>query len=108
MDTFKVRQVFMPYCLQRLKDGGYLLLNRRYKPLGVLSGEWVDYDSHPSKFRLKRALSDAQIANLDCAGRNNADCIYFYDDASVPTASDANWKAYSDRLAKLASYDIEF
>ena len=31
------------YCLERLADGRYLPLNRRYKPVGSTSGAWVDY-----------------------------------------------------------------
>lgn len=106
MADFEVRQIFMPYCLQRLEDGGYVFLNRKYKPLGVLTGDWVDYETHPSKFRFKRALSTKQIAALSHDGGTSPDCIYLYDDGSIPTFSDANWKAYSARLQRLASYDI--
>ena len=56
MAAFEVREIFLPFCLQRTADGGYLVLNRKYKPLGVMSRERVDYDTHSSKFRFKRAL----------------------------------------------------
>lgn len=36
---------WMPYCLTPLKrPRQYLPLNRNYKPLGVLSKDWVDYE----------------------------------------------------------------
>lgn len=107
MAAFEVRQVFLPYCLQRTTDGDYLLLNRKYKPLGVMSAEWVNYDTHPSKFRFKRALSAKQVTALSCTGSADAECIYLYDDGCVPTSNDASWKTYSARLQRLAAYDIE-
>ena len=106
MAAFEIRQIFMPYCLERLKDGGYLFLNRKYKPLGVLSADWVDYDAHPSQFKFKRALSAAQISALSYCGDTNPDRIYLYNDGCTPTDGDAHWKAYSAKLQKLAGYDI--
>ena len=97
----------MPYCLQRLEDGSYLFLNRLYKPLGVMSSEWVTYETHPSKFKFKRALSAKQVAALSYAGDVNAERIYLYNDSCIPTDSDANWAAYSSRLQRLAAYDIK-
>ena len=105
--AFEVRQIFLPYCLEQLKDGGYLFLNRRYKPLGVFSDDWVDYESHPSRFRFKRALSKLQIGKLDCNGRTDAARIYLYNDGCVPTDSPTAWAAYSERMSRLAADDIE-
>lgn len=104
--AFEVRQIFMPYCLQRLEDGSYLFLNRLYKPIGVSSKEWVVYETHPSKFKFKRALSDKQVAALSYAGNTDADRIYLYNDGCLPTAGETHWSAYSARLQKLASYGI--
>lgn len=35
----KFRQLFLIYCLDRLEDGSYVALNRRYKPVGFASTE---------------------------------------------------------------------
>ena len=107
MAAFEVRQIFMPYCLQRLQDGGYLFLNRRYKPLGVTSDEWVDYDTHPSKFHFARTLSARQVEALSCRGSADAERIYLYNDGCIPTDSDVAWKAYSVRLQRLAGYRMK-
>lgn len=107
MDSFEVRKIFMPYCLQRLKDGCYLFLNRKYKPLGVFSRDWVDYETHPSKFKFKRALSERQAALLSHKGDTDRECIYLYGDACIPTDSESNWDAYSARLKRLAAYEVQ-
>ncbi|MCF8156418.1 MAG: hypothetical protein K9K35_10470 [Rhodoferax sp.] len=97
----------MPYCLERLQDGSYLLLNRQYKPLGVMSKEWVDYETQPSRMRFKRALSAKQIAALSWCASTDPARIYLYNDGCVPTATDSAWSAYSARLNRLAKYRIE-
>lgn len=101
------RQVFLPYCLQRQEDGSYVVLNRRYKPVGITRTDWVDYAQYPVSVKLKRALSAAQIAALDCEGRTNLDRIYLYNDGCVPTDGAAHWGAYSDRLRRLAGYLVQ-
>lgn len=107
MASFEVRQIFIPYCLKRLEGGGYLVLNRKYKPLGTFSEDHVDYETHPSRFKFKRALSAKQIAWLSHDGSTNPECIYLYDDGCIPTANQASWVAYSERLQRLAAYDIQ-
>lgn len=102
--THEFRQVFLPYCLERLADGSYIVLNRLYKPLGVAGTSWVDYESAPGRFKFKRALSAAQIGALAHDGDTSAERIYLYNDGSVPTDSAAAWAAYSARLQRLAGY----
>lgn len=100
------RQVFLPYCLMKTADGAYVVVNRRYKPVGIVLKDWVNYDDYPVKVRFKKALSKAQIAALDCEGRTEDSRIALYNDGCVPTASAANWRAYSDRLGRLAKYTV--
>lgn len=107
MRVSEIRQVFLPYCLQRLEDGRYILLNRYYKPVGVHSDAHVVYEQHPSCFRFKRALSARQATALSCKGDPSVDVIYLYNDGCVPTKSAANWTAYSKRLERLAAYDVK-
>lgn len=75
--------------------------------MGVMSADWVNYDTHASKFRFKRALSAKQITALSCRGSADAECIYLYHDGCVPTDNDATWETYSARLQRLAAYKIE-
>lgn len=101
------RQVFLIYCLDRLPDGRYIALNRRYKPVGHTGTEWVEYEALAVGFKFKRALSPRQIASLSWDGDTSAERIYLYNDGCVPTDSAAHWAAYSARLERLAGYKIE-
>jgi hypothetical protein len=100
------RQLFLIYCLDRLPDGSYVALNRRYKPVGFSSTEWVKYEDFPVRFKFKRALSARQIAALSYKGDTSAERIYLYGDGCKPTASDAHWAAYAARLQRLAGYRV--
>lgn len=100
------RQVFLIYCLDRLPDGSYAALNRRYKPVGMTSSEWVNYEDFPVRFKFKRALSQAQIAALSYKGDTAPERIYLYNDGCIPTTSPSDWAAYAKRLSRLAGYKI--
>jgi len=40
------RAIFLPYCIQRLEDGRYVVLNRNYKPLGFRTTEFLRYEDY--------------------------------------------------------------
>ena len=95
----------LPYCLQRLDDGRYVVLNRDYKPLGFHTRDHVDYVAYPIAVKLK-GLTERVASTLAHNGSGALDKIYLYDDGSVPTASTANMSAYMERLAILAKLQI--
>jgi hypothetical protein len=94
------RHYFMPYCLQRLKDGRYIVLNRQYKPLGHFGGDWVDYESHPSAAKIKITAAAAKAISWN--GSESLDVIHLYNDGTIPTTSAEHWRLYSERLKRLA------
>lgn len=98
------RHYFMPYCIQRLKDGRYIVLNRQYKPLGTFSGEWVDYDTHHSACKLK--ITPAAAKKIAWNGSDNLDVIHLYNDGTVPTSSPEHLRAYFQRLSVLMHLKI--
>jgi len=100
------RQVFLIYCLDRQPDGSYVALNRRYKPVGMTSSEWVKYEDFPVRFKFKRALSQGQVAALSYKGDSAPERIYLYNDGCIPTDSSSDWAAYAERLGRLAGYKI--
>lgn len=92
-----IRQALFPYGMEQHKDGSWVFFNRDYKPVGMNTVDWVDYNNHPVRFRIK-GLGPAKRAKLDIHGSGTGTRIYFYDDATQPTLSAANMAAYLKRL----------
>lgn len=107
--SYTFRQAFMPYCIRVLGDGWFILLNRKYKPIGITSSEWIEYEQHPSRVRLK-GLTDARARtlglNLVTHEGGSEKTYYFYDDGTAPDRSKANWERYQDILKKLMKYEV--
>ncbi len=100
-----LRSSHMPYCIQRLEDGRYIVLNRYYKPLGEARSDWVTYETHPTTCALQ--ISAKQAAQISWDGRSSLDRIYLYNDGCIPTESEAHMKAYLSRLAVLMTLSIK-
>lgn len=99
------RAVFLPYCLQKQKDGRYAVLNREYKPVGFYTKEWVEYAEHPVLVKIK-GLTKAKAAKLSVGGKANLDTIFLYDDATNPVRGRANMRAYLAKLEVLAGLAV--
>lgn len=41
---------FLPYCVSSISEGLWIPLNRDYKPLGMLRGQWFDYEKYEFLF----------------------------------------------------------
>lgn len=97
----RFRYYYLPYCLQRLRDGSWLPLNRNYKPLGTVTGEWVDYDAAPLEARLHLSADDLRA--LSISPENTGELIFLYDDGCVPIRDTPHWQPYCARLEHLAT-----
>jgi len=104
--TADLRQLLFPYCLQRRDAGQYVVLNRRYKPVGFTTGDWVTYEDYPVLLKLK-GLGPATAAKLSWDGSSDLDRIYLYNDGCIPTDSAAHWTDYAARLKLLAKLHVE-
>jgi hypothetical protein len=92
-----IRRQFFPYCLQRLSDGRYILLNRYYKPLGLpRTTPWVDYDKHPSGVKIRITAAIAKKLSWQGDSHTNVDVIYLYRDGDI-----LHNGAYLERLGTL-------
>lgn len=100
------RHIYFPYCLDRLQDGRYIVLNRNYKPLGDAGSDWVVYEEHPSAQHLK-GLTAAKAKAMSYKESTDLERIYFYNDGCAPTGSAEHWAAYSKRLQVLAKLQIK-
>lgn len=98
----------LPYCVERLKNRTYVVLNRKYKPVGFSMNNWITYEEHPITF-LPCASSEELIKSLSWdQTSSNAEKIFLYADHCKPTDSDKNWSAYSNRLRHLANLKVKF
>lgn len=98
MENF--RTAFMPYCLKRRPDGNYVVLNRNYKPVGMVTTDWVKYENHPA---IKgRHITAALAAKLSYKESPDLDHIYLYNDGCIPTKSAKAMDSYLLRLRLLA------
>lgn len=100
------RHLYLPYCVQRLKDGRYIVLNRYYKPLGLPNTDWIDYDAHPSAQHFK-GLTPSKAKAMSHRKSEDLDNIFLYADACIPTSSPEHWDAYTKRLKVLAELQFK-
>lgn len=100
------RRVFLPYCLQQLADGRWIVLNRLYKPLGVASRDWVVYEDHPSTCQAK--ISKVLRLKLECDPPQSVrpDVIYLY--STFQSKNKKFLAEYAARLALLEKIDVLF
>lgn len=100
-------RLWMPYCLKKATDdiGGWLVLNRYYKPIGRPQKPSVDYGTVDKSLRIKK-ITEKQQKRLahgkSSGGLVTNESVFLYEDGSVPTACAKAWDAYSERLALLA------
>ncbi|MBL0115814.1 MAG: hypothetical protein IPP45_10605 [Sphingomonadales bacterium] len=101
----EIRRVVFPYGMEKNPDGTWTLFNRQYKPVGVISNEWEDWDNPRHKMRLK-GLRRPTLAKLDWRGDGTKDRIYFYNDGCVPTHSAKHMASYLEKLRILMALKI--
>ena len=104
MATEDFRSIYMPYCIQQISDGRHVVLNRKYKPLGVTSNAWVEYQNYAVKFK---GLTAKKAAKLSWEGSEDLARIFLYNDGCVPTENAEKMKAYQARLAILGKLQFE-
>ncbi|WP_315734218.1 hypothetical protein [Bradyrhizobium sp. SZCCHNR1093] len=103
------RQTFLPYALAKLAPDEFLPLNRYYKPIGIMSDQWVEYESQPSRIRIK-GLTNTRAERMGLTVREFEDGstkLYLYNDGTVPDKSPANWDRYQRILQILAAMEIK-
>src|SRR5262245_55427173 len=93
-------RICLPYCLQELKNGRFILLNREYKPVGSPSNEWSCYEEHPIQLQIA-ALTPDIAAWISVTGDPDCSRIYLFNDGSAPWLGHKELLAYERRLARL-------
>lgn len=105
MATITARWIFLPYCIERLSDGRYIVLNRKYKPLGGRGTDYVVYEEHPAAAKIKITASKAR--KISHSGSDDLSKIYLYDDLTNPSMSKENMHDYLIRLAVFMELPVE-
>lgn len=99
----ELRIAFLPYCVQEVKPGWYVVLNRDYKPLGAP----LDYRADYEQFMVKiPALTPAKAKQLSFKNSSDRAMIMLYNDGLIPTDSAENAVAYFKRLDILSKLKI--
>ena len=102
----QVRQQLLPYCLTKVNDhiGGWILLNRQYKPLGWDNKQHAKYEDVPKNARIKKlTITQKRFYSWNNHTKENDDFVYLYYDGNIPTSSKENWEEYSKKLEKLSN-----
>lgn len=105
MPSGDFRAVFLPYCIQKLDDGRFVVLNRDYKPLGFKTREHIVYEDYPICVNMP-GLTSRVAEKLSWKESPETKEIFLYNDGSVPTRSAGDMNRYLDRLARLAKLKI--
>jgi hypothetical protein len=102
------RRIWLPYAVKKINDkiGGWVPLNRRYKPLGVRTDQWIEYEDVPREVRIK-SISVPQQKKIhhgcELAARFEPNTmIWLYHDSIIPTQSAKHWDSYQQRLYLLS------
>ena len=97
------RSVFLPYCIEKLDDGSWVVLNRQYKPIGFNTDEFINYEDYPVSARLEiKSTHLKKISyNSDYFGK-----VYLYNDGCHPFGSKKNMDSYLEKLRVLAKLRI--
>ena len=102
---YDVRAIYFPYCIQKEKDGSWVILNRNYKPVGMNTGDFVEYKKHPVSAR-PRSLTAATLKKLSYKGESESR-VYLYNDGTNPLTSKENMDAYLKKLAILMKVKLK-
>ncbi len=95
------RNMYLPYCLERQKNGSYVVLNREYKPVGFNTEAWIEYKDFPvsATFKITRPLARRLSYNKD----GNLERIFLYNDGCLPEKSNKNMNAYLIKIGLMTT-----
>jgi hypothetical protein len=91
------RQVFLPYCLNRIEGNKYVVLNRRYHPVGFLARDGEGLEKLPVEVELPE-MTPELAASLSWKRDPSMDKIYLYNDGSSPKKDAEMLLMYVERL----------
>ena len=100
------RSICLPYCLKKQKDGGYLVLNREYKPLGFNTLDEIKYEDYPISTKYA-GITSKKASMLSWNSSTDTENIFLYNDGTVPTSNKKNMGLYLAKLEILAKLQVK-
>ena len=103
----KLSRLALPYKVLEVRRSEFVLLNRKYKPLGLNTSEWVDYESPSIIYKMR--LTDDDLEKLSFEGiiertEGGMRSVYLYNDSCPPHENlDAYFEKYKVLLARKVS-----
>lgn len=94
----------LPYCLERQEDGSFVALNRDYKPIGFNTRDFVNFEDFPITHAIR--LHGGVAKTLSWNRSPDTRRIYLYNDATNPSRSAENMRAYMEKLERLSRYKV--
>jgi len=85
MNSVDFRSVYLPYCLKKQSNGGYVVLNRDCKPLGFATAKFITYDEFPVTAKIE-GITSKVAKELSWNDSDNVDIIYLYNDGTNVSA----------------------
>jgi hypothetical protein len=90
-------RIDLPYCLERIESGRFILLNRDYKPIGSSANA---FPVRPIALEIA-GLTPKTAASISVTGDPDCGPIYLFNDGSAPWLGHSELLAYERRLARL-------
>lgn len=97
MKIKNVRAVYFPYCIEKQKDGSWVVLNRDYNPVGFNTSERITYEDYPVSMKIK-GLGPGTLRKLSWNDEEPGDKVYLYNDSCTPTRSEKAMFSYFEKL----------
>jgi hypothetical protein len=91
--TCPLNRLVLPYCLRASPEGGYMLFNRDYQPLGAV-------------FSFARKLQPRTAERMSWKGDPDTACVYFYGGGCRPWDSSEKMAHYVRRLEVLGRLQV--
>ena len=102
-------QIVLPYCLEEVAENQWVVTNREYKPCGFKVRDHVKYEQFPIVHRFK-GLTDKRIDEIAChrdIDPSGLRIFWLYIDSCPPDKSQRDFEAYTKRLAKLMTLEVD-
>ena len=93
-----MRRSHFPYCLKRMDDGSWVVLNRNFKPIGITTTDRVDYTAVPVSFRSKRLTPRVLRMLSHELNPKSLNHVYMYDKNAPPERDPIRLHLYMQKL----------